>query len=35
MTGKIVRIGHMGWVEPAHVDAAIDAVGKSIAAMRA
>lgn len=35
MTGKIVRIGHMGWVEPAHVDGAIQAIGKAIAAMRA
>lgn len=34
MTGKIVRIGHMGWVEPAHVDAALDAVGKAINGMR-
>lgn len=35
MTGKIVRIGHMGWVEPAHVDGALQAIEKSIAAMRA
>ncbi|MBI2965807.1 MAG: alanine--glyoxylate aminotransferase family protein, partial [Chloroflexi bacterium] len=34
MTGKIVRIGHMGWVEPAHVDGALQALEKSIAAMR-
>jgi aspartate aminotransferase-like enzyme len=35
MTGKIVRIGHMGWVEHAHVDGALRAIEKSIAAMRA
>jgi aspartate aminotransferase-like enzyme len=35
MTGKIVRIGHMGWVEQSHVDGALDAIEKSIAAMRA
>jgi aspartate aminotransferase-like enzyme len=34
MTGKIVRIGHMGWVEPAHVDAAIGAVGRALKAMQ-
>ncbi|MBM3959081.1 MAG: alanine--glyoxylate aminotransferase family protein [SAR202 cluster bacterium] len=35
MTGKIVRVGHMGWVETNHVDSALEAIGKSIAAMRA
>ncbi|MBI4220888.1 MAG: alanine--glyoxylate aminotransferase family protein [Chloroflexi bacterium] len=35
MTGKIVRIGHMGWVESSHIDSAIGAIENSIAAMRA
>lgn len=35
MAGKIVRIGHMGWVEPAHIDAAIAAVGESVSALQA
>ncbi|MBI4305024.1 MAG: alanine--glyoxylate aminotransferase family protein [Chloroflexi bacterium] len=35
MSGKIVRIGHMGWVEPSHIDSALAAIEMSIAATRA
>ncbi len=34
LTGKIFRIGHMGWVDWADIDDALDAVGKTIGAMR-
>jgi aspartate aminotransferase-like enzyme len=34
MTGKIFRVGHMGWVEQKHVDSALEAVSKTLAAMR-
>ncbi len=35
MTGKIFRIGHMGPVEQKQVDAALEAVSKTLAAMKA
>ncbi len=35
MTGKIFRIGHMGWVEPEHIDSALEAVSRTIKVMRA
>ena len=35
LAGKIFRIGHMGWVEPQHIDEALRAIGATLAAMRA
>lgn len=34
LAGKIFRIGHMGWVEPEHIDEALEAVEKTLAKMR-
>jgi aspartate aminotransferase-like enzyme len=34
LTGKIFRIGHMGWVETAHVDEALEAAGRTLRAMQ-
>jgi aspartate aminotransferase-like enzyme len=34
LTGKIFRIGHMGWVEKAHIDEALEAAGRTLKAMR-
>ncbi len=34
LAGKIFRIGHMGWVEPEHIADALEAVRKTLAAMR-
>ena len=34
LTGKIFRIGHMGWVDPADIDEALGAVRKTLSAMR-
>lgn len=34
MTGKIFRVGHMGWVETRHIDSALEAVAKTLAAMK-
>ena len=31
LTGKIFRIGHLGWVEDEHIDDAVEAVGKALA----
>lgn len=33
LTGKIFRIGHMGWVEQGHIDDALAAVGATLADM--
>lgn len=30
LTGKIFRLGHLGWVEDAHIDDALDALGKAL-----
>ena len=35
LAGKIIRIGHMGWVLPEHIDESIDAVKKTLADLRA
>lgn len=35
LTGKIFRIGHMGWVETAHIDEALEAAGRTLREMRA
>lgn len=35
LAGKIIRIGHMGWVLPEHIDESIDAVEKTLADLRA
>ncbi|MBM3956772.1 MAG: alanine--glyoxylate aminotransferase family protein [Gemmatimonadetes bacterium] len=34
LAGRIFRIGHMGWVERHHIDGALRAVAKTLAAMR-
>lgn len=34
LTGKIFRIGHMGWVEEAHIDEALEAAGRTLRDMR-
>ena len=34
LAGKIIRIGHMGWVLPEHIDESIDAVEKTLADLR-
>ena len=34
LAGKIFRIGHMGWVEEAQIDEALEAVGKTLSAMK-
>ncbi len=34
LTGKIFRIGHMGWVETAHIDEALEAAGRTLRDMR-
>jgi aspartate aminotransferase-like enzyme len=34
LTGKIFRIGHMGWVEEAHIDEALEAAGRTLRSMR-
>ncbi len=34
LTGKIFRIGHMGWVETAHIDEALEAAGRTLHDMR-
>jgi aspartate aminotransferase-like enzyme len=34
LAGKIFRVGHMGWVEMAHIDEALEAAGKVLADMR-
>lgn len=34
LTGKIFRIGHMGWVETAHIDEALEAAGRTLRAMQ-
>lgn len=34
LAGKIFRIGHMGWVETAHIDEALEAAGRTLLAMR-
>ena len=34
LTGKIWRIGHMGWCEPEHIDECIDALEKVLAQIR-
>lgn len=33
LAGKIFRIGHMGWVEKAHIDEALKAAGETLKAM--
>ena len=35
LTGKIFRVGHMGWVDPADIDDAFDAVEETLKLMRA
>ena len=30
LTGKIFRIGHMGWVETSHIDEALNAAKKTL-----
>ena len=35
LAGKIFRVGHMGWVEEAHIDEALEAAGKVLADMQA
>ena len=35
LTGKIFRVGHMGWVDPADIDEAFDAVEETLKSMRA
>ena len=35
LAGNIIRIGHMGWVLPEHIDESIDAVEKTLADLRA
>ena len=32
LTGKIFRIGHMGWVEIDHIDEALEAAGSTLKA---
>jgi aspartate aminotransferase-like enzyme len=34
LAGQIIRIGHMGWVQPEHIDEALAAVEKSLADLR-
>ena len=34
LTGKIFRIGHMGWVETPHIDEALEAAGRTLRAMQ-
>jgi aspartate aminotransferase-like enzyme len=34
LTGKIFRIGHMGWMEIAHIDEALEAAGRTLRDMR-
>ncbi|MBT3943041.1 MAG: alanine--glyoxylate aminotransferase family protein [Chloroflexi bacterium] len=34
LAGQIIRIGHMGWVLPEHIDESIDAVEKTLADLR-
>tara|TARA_Y100000590_G_scaffold420737_1_gene523756 strand:- start:349 stop:708 length:360 start_codon:yes stop_codon:yes gene_type:complete len=33
LTGKIFRVGHMGWVEKAHIDEALKAAEETLTAM--
>jgi aspartate aminotransferase-like enzyme len=35
LAGKIIRIGHMGWVLPEHIEESITAVEKTLADLRA
>ncbi|MEX0762086.1 MAG: alanine--glyoxylate aminotransferase family protein [Dehalococcoidia bacterium] len=35
LAGKIFRIGHMGWVEPEHIDEALNAVEQTLESFRA
>ena len=35
LTGKIFRVGHMGWVDPADIDEAFDAVEETLKSMQA
>ncbi|MDA1257133.1 MAG: alanine--glyoxylate aminotransferase family protein [Chloroflexi bacterium] len=34
LAGQIFRIGHMGWVEPEHIEESLDAVKRSLADLR-
>jgi len=34
LAGRIFRIGHMGWVEPQHIGETVEAIEKTLAAMR-
>ena len=34
LTGKIFRVGHMGWVDPADIDEAFDAVEETLKSMQ-
>jgi aspartate aminotransferase-like enzyme len=34
LAGKIFRIGHMGWVEQAHIDEALEAAGRTLREMQ-
>jgi aspartate aminotransferase-like enzyme len=35
LAGKIIRVGHLGWVEPQHIEDTLAGLGRALAAMRA